>query len=230
MTENDFFTPESILEFKRRISEATGPGKRLFERYREEREAQVESAPDLQAWIDALGNGDLATATDSGLWARMAEQGFIEFPTSRTPYSDHGVFVCRIISPKVFDAFRTGDGPRSDYAFTMVKLCLRRNAVPRNLEVPPRWRDPALIDTELFELPAGVSEDMFDDLEKIHVVYLAATESGRFVCKPVYIGIGTGEAYGTGPRKRTTRGRFRLYRYDVKDILYAANSGTSPNV
>ena len=167
MNENDFFTPESILEFKWLISEATGPGQRLFERYREEREAQVESAPDLRTWIDALEDGDLAAATDSGLWARMAEQGFIEFPTPRTHYSAHGVFVCRIISPKVFDAFRTGDGPRSDYVFTTVKVCLRRDAVPRSLEVPARWRDPALIDTELFELPAAASEDMFDDLEKI---------------------------------------------------------------
>ncbi len=130
------------------------------------------------------------------------------------------MFVCRIISPKVFDAIRIGDGPRSDYAFTTVKVCMRRDAVPKSLEVPPRWRVPALVDTELFELPAAVSEDLFDDLEKIHVVYLAATESGRFVCKPVYIGIGTGEAYGTGPRKRTTRGRFRLYRYDVKDNFH----------
>jgi enamine deaminase RidA (YjgF/YER057c/UK114 family) len=49
-----------------------------------------------------------------------------------------------------------------------------------------------------------------------HLIYLAGTKDGRFVCKPVYIGVGTGEAYGTGPRRRTSRGRFRFYRYDVK--------------
>ncbi len=45
MNENYLFTPESILEFERRISEATGPGQCLLERYREDREAQVETLP-----------------------------------------------------------------------------------------------------------------------------------------------------------------------------------------
>jgi hypothetical protein len=76
------------------------------------------------------------------------------------------VFVVRIISPKVFDAFRTGSGPRSDYAFTTVKVCLRRDPVPDTLAVPPGWSNPALIDTEFFELPPDVSEEMFDDLVK----------------------------------------------------------------
>jgi hypothetical protein len=89
--------------------------------------------------------------------------------------------------------------------------------VPSDLDVPSDWNDPAIIDTELFELPHAVTDDLFDDREKIHVVYLTATRDGQFVCKPVYIGVGTGEPYGTGPRQRPTRGRFRQYRYDVKD-------------
>jgi hypothetical protein len=217
MDDDDLFTPESMAQFRRRTAQAAGLGQQLLQQYREDREAQIAEAPDLQAWIDALEDGDLAAATDPGLWSRMAALGFIEVPTPRTPHADHGVFVVRIISPKVFDAFRTGDGPRSDYAFTTVNVCLRRDAVPGGLAVPLRWSNPALIDTELFELPPDVTDDAFVDLEKIHIIYLAATENGRFVCKPVYIGIGTGEAYGTGPRQRTTRGRFRLYRYDVKD-------------
>lgn len=219
MDDGDLFTPESKTEFLRRTAEATGPGQRLLAQYREDREVQIAQSPDLQAWIDALEDCDLVAATDAVLWSRMTLQGFIEVPTPRTPYPDRGVFVVRIISPKVFDGFRTGDGPgpRSDYAFTTVRVCLRRDPVPGGLAVPPGWKNPALVDAELFEEPPDVTEDMFDDLEKIHVIYLTATEDGRFVCKPVYIGIGTGEAYGTGPRRRTTRGRFRLYRYDAKD-------------
>lgn len=34
---------------------------------------------------------------------------------------------------------------------------------------------------------------------------------------PIYIGLGTGEPYGRGPSKRKGRGRFRFYRYDIKD-------------
>jgi hypothetical protein len=45
-------------------------------------------------------------------------------------------------------------------------------------------------------------------------------QGGRFVCRPVYIGVGTGEAYGVGTRSRSTRGRFRFYRYDVKDNFH----------
>ncbi|MFO0954182.1 MAG: hypothetical protein U0835_24105 [Isosphaeraceae bacterium] len=219
MDDGELFTPETRTEFLRRTAEATGPGQQLLAQYREDREAQIDQAPDLQTWIDALEDCDLVAATDAGLWLRMAAQGFIEVPTPRTPYPDRGVFVVRIISPRVFDAFRSGDGPgpRSDYAFTTVRICLRRDPVPDRLAVPPGWSNPALVDTELFEEPPDVTEDMFDDLEKIHVIYLAATEDGRFVCRPVYIGVGTGEAYGTGPRRRTTRGRFRLYRYDAKD-------------
>jgi hypothetical protein len=194
MEDEALFTPESMAQFQRRTAEATGPGQELLQQYRQDRETQINDAPDLQTWIDALEEANLAAATDEGLWSRMASGGFIEVPTPRTPYPDHGVFLVRIISPKVFDAFRTRRGPRSD----SVKVCLRRDPVPDALAVPPEWSNPALIDTELFELPPDVSEDMFDDLEKIHVVYLAATENGRFVCKPVYIGIGTGEAYGTG--------------------------------
>jgi hypothetical protein len=219
MDDGDLFTPESMTELLRRTAEATGPGQRLLAQYREDRESQIAQAPELQAWIDALEDCDLVAATDAGLWSRMAAQGFIEVPTPRTPYPDRGVFVVRVISPRVFDAFRTGDGsgPRSDYAFTTVRVCLRRDSVPDGLAMPPGWSNPALVDAELFEDPPDVTEDMFDDLEKIHVIYLTATEDGRFVCKPVYIGVGTGEAYGTGPRRRTTRGRFRLYRYDAKD-------------
>ncbi len=86
--------------------------------------------------------------------------------------------------------------------------------------MPDGWRDASLVDTELFELPPGVTPDELDDREKIHLIYLAALHADRFVCKPVYIGVGTGEAYGVGPRHRSTQGRFRFYRYDVKDNFH----------
>jgi hypothetical protein len=220
MDDDDLFTPESLAQFRLWTTNALGPGIQLLQEYRKDREAELANSPDLQTWINSLEEADISAASNAGLWSRMSAQSYIEFPTPKVPHEDHGVFVVRIISPKVFDAFRDRDKPdmpRSNYAFTTVKVCLRRDAIPDGLAVPQGWSNPALIDTELFELPPYVTEDMFDDLEKIHIIYLAATVNGQFVCKPVYIGIGTGEAYGTGPRQRTTRGRYRLYRYDVKN-------------
>src|SRR5205809_396139 len=84
MDDDDLFTPASMAEFLRRTANATGPGWRLLEQYREDREAQIAPAPDLQAWIDVLEECDLVAAMDAGLWSRMAAQGFIEVPTPRT--------------------------------------------------------------------------------------------------------------------------------------------------
>jgi hypothetical protein len=217
MNRDDLFTPESIALFSQRTGEAAQTGRSLFDQYRQDREAEIRESPDLWAWIDALEDGDLPAATDPGLWARLAAGGFIEIPVPRTPYPDRAVIDVRIISPKVLDAVRTARGPASEYAFTTVRVCLRRQPVPAGLNVPSDLADPAIIDTELFELPPAVTGDVFDDREKIHVVYIAGMRDGQFVATPIYIGVATGEAYGTGPRQRSTRGRFRQYRYDVKD-------------
>ena len=122
---------------------------------------------------------------------------------SRTPYPDHGTFWIRIISSRIFDAFYTEDGAKASYAYTTLKVCLRRTPISGSLEIPPGWKDVELIDTEFFELPHGTTlqtePKTLDDMEKVHVVYIAGVNDGKFVCKPVYIGIGTGEAYGVGP-------------------------------
>ena len=51
----------------------------------------------------------------------------------------------------------------------------------------------------------------------MHVYYLTGMQEGQFRAEPVYIGIGTGEAYGPGPSHRSSQGRFRFFRYDIKD-------------
>jgi hypothetical protein len=129
-------------------------------------------------------------------------------------YPDHATFHVCIASAKIFDAFQTENGPKTTYAYTRVKVCLRRKPAPPSL-APHDWKDVALIDTEFFELPHGTTLDpederkTLDDMEKIHVVYLAGTKDGRCVSKSVYIGVGTGEAYGTGPSHRGVRPIFR---------------------
>ncbi len=216
----DIFTAESIEEFRRRTAEASGPGQQLLDQYRGDHEDQLREAPDLQAWIDALEDGDLDAASDAGLWTRLHAQGFIAVVTARTPHPEQGIFLLRIISPRIFDGFRTPDGPKADFAFTTVEVRLRREAVPAGVVIPAGWTETAVIDTELFELPPDVSEDEFEDLEKIHLVYLAGIKDGQFVCTPIYIGVGTGEAYGTGPHQRMSQGRFRLYRFDIKENFH----------
>jgi hypothetical protein len=220
MNVEEIFTPDSIAEFRRRTVEARQTGQRLVDQYRREHEDQLRDSPDLRAWIDALEDGDLDAASDPGLWTRLCAAGFIEVVTATTPHPDHGVFHFKIISPRVFDGFRTEGGPRADYAFTTVKACLRRSDVHAGVAIPEGWTETAVVDTELFELPPNVSEDNVDDLEKIHLIYLVGNKDGQFVCTPIYIGVGSGEPYGTGPHRRTGRGRFRLYRYDLKENFH----------
>src|SRR5271166_5016676 len=50
-----------------------------------------------------------------------------------------------------------------------------------------------------------------------HAAMGPAVDSATTTCDAA---IATGEAYGSSPRKRTTLGRFHLYRYDVKDKFH----------
>ncbi|MGD9713917.1 MAG: hypothetical protein AB7V46_17945 [Thermomicrobiales bacterium] len=218
MRVEDLFTDDSIRAFQQRTADAVVPGRMTFEEYVRDREAQLQGSPELVQWVMSLEEGDVASAAAPELWSALVDQGFVTCPEVRAVRGHEVVFPFEVISPKVLDAFRENDEARAGYAFTKVQVCLRKeNAVPRGVVVPEGWRDTALVNTELFELPPGVTPDNMDDREKIHVIYLAGLLEGRFVCKPVYIGVGTGEAYGVGPRSRQTHGRFRFYRYDVKD-------------
>ena len=186
-----------------------------------DREAQLQDSPELVRWIKSLEEGTLASAAAPDLWSALVDQGFVICPAARAVRGHDVVYRFELISPKVLDAFRENEEARAGYAFTTVQVCLRKEkAVPQGVVVPEDWRDTALVNTELFELPPGVTPDNMDDREKIHLIYLAGLLNGGFVCKPVYIGVGTEEAYGVGPRGRQTQGRFRFYRYDVKDNFH----------
>lgn len=189
--------------------------------YRSDHASQLQESPEVSEWIKALEEGDLDTAASSSLWSRLKTAGLIEMDEHRPPLPDSGCFPVKVIASRLFDAFQSENGPRTNYAFTTVKICLRRVPVQGSPEIPSGWEDVALIDTELFELPHGTTLEpepgTLDDMEKIHVVYLAGVIGGEFLFKPVYIGVGTGEAYGVGPAHRDTKGRYRFYRYDIKD-------------
>ena len=232
MKVEDLFTAESIEEFRRLTEDAAEAGHALMEQYRTDRNAELAvlsentnagmvTSSDLKSWIAVFEDGGLAGAASPGLWSGLIEQGFIICRTETCPYPDNGVFEVEMISPKVFDGYRRDKQLTSQYAFTKVQVCLRRrNEVPKDVQIPAGWRGVALVDTELFELPPDVASDNFDDREKIHVIYLAGQENGHFVCQPIYIGIGTGEAYGVGTRSRSTTGRSRFYRYDIQDNFH----------
>ncbi len=218
---HDIFTPESVEAYQSHYQMAATPGLELFEEYVRDREEQLRDSPDLARWISILEEGDLTSAADPTLWSSLIRDGFIACEPKKFNHSTQESFLFRLISPKVFDAFRDRANLHSDYAFTEVRVCTRINqVVSSTINIPDRWDNPALIDTELFELPPDVAPDNMDDREKIHLIYLAAIHKGRFVFKPVYIGIGTGEAYGVGTRSRPTHGRFRFYRYDIIDNFH----------
>ena len=221
MTVHDLFTSESREEFNRRTNQAVEPANRLLSEYRNDHAVESQT-PELREWIDALEEGNLDAAASGDLWSRLARAGYIETDTNQAVHPDHATFQVKIASAKILDAFQTENGPKATYAYTTLKVCLRRKEAPLSL-VSHDWLDVAIIDTEIFELPHGTTLDpederkTLDDMEKIHLIYLAGTNCGRFEYKPVYIGVGTGEAYGTGPSHRDTTGRFRFYRYDDKD-------------
>jgi hypothetical protein len=217
----DLFTDESIRAFQQRTVDATVPGRITFDEYVCDREAQLRDSPALVTWITSLEEGTLASAAAPALWSALIEQGFVIYPATPAVLGHDAVFCFQVISPKVLDAFRESEESHVQYAFTNVKVCLRKeNVVPLGAVVPSGWRDVAIVNAELFELPAGVTPDNLDDREKIHLIYIAGLLNGNFICKPVYIGVGTGEAYGVGTRSRETHGRFRFYRYDVKDNFH----------
>jgi len=221
MNLNHLLTAESVEEFRRLTQEAQAAGPGLFAEYSRDREQEVASSPILRRWIRALEDGGLDEAAGADLWAEMIGRGFVELPAGPPTHADTANFEFRVISPKVLDAYRDTAAPRLQYALTEVRVCARREplASPR-VVVPAGWRDAVVVDTELFEIPPNVSPDNVDDREKIHLIYLAAMEGDRFVYRPLYIGVGTGEAYGVGPSRRTTQGRSRFYRYDVKDNFH----------
>lgn len=217
MTIDQLFTPESVEQMRRETAVTADKAPELLTQYRKNYEDQIGRAPCLSEWFAALEQGDLVSATNADLWSRLATEGFIHEQQGPLPDSHQAVFYLNFISPHLFHVFRSGAEVSVNYSFSTIKICMRRETVSPSLHVPEHLRDACLVDTELFEIPTGVSEDSFDDREKIHIVYLAGFVEGALTYRPVYIGIGSGEAYGTGPRKRSTRGRFRLYRYDVKD-------------
>lgn len=222
MTIQDIFTEESVEQFNNLSKEAVENGKQLMDDYRDDHIVESKQIS-LSDWISALENGNLEQATCCNLWSRLAEDGYIETATNQAIHSNNCVFQFRIISPKIFDAFREKNVLEANYAYETLRVCFRRETSLRNVIVPEGWQEPILIDTEVFEVPhatTSVSNDeqeILDDMEKIHVVYLAGSKNGQFISMPVYIGVGTGEAYGTGPAIRDTVGRFRFYRYDAKD-------------
>jgi hypothetical protein len=217
-TVHELLTPESLAAFNAAKATAAGHAPDLFAQFTGERESHLATYPDLRRWNEAIENFDFEAASQSQILASMIADGFLDHdhdPSEQSP--DSAVFRFKLIAPKIVDAFVTAAGIKVDYAYNSLHVCFRRAAVPDTVLIPPGWRDTILIDCEVFELPYRVAADNFDDREKIHVYYLAGMQNHQFRAEPVYIGIGTGEAYGPGPTRRTSHGRFRFYRYDIKD-------------
>lgn len=176
--------------------------------------------PQVRTWRDAMENHRWAEARRSSLWRDLILAGLVSFKLLRcTPNGLVGDVSA--ISPRICDAMLVNGQPSVNFAFTTVRVCIRTSdSVPPGVQIPDGWTQCRLIDCELFEIPHQSTTDIFDDREKIHIIYLAGMLDGAVVCRPCYLGVGTGEAYGVGPRHRATAGRFRFYRYDVKENFH----------
>jgi hypothetical protein len=222
LTVHDLLTAESLASFNAAKITAAGNAPALFAQFENERSTYLAAYPELARWNNAIVNFDFTTASDAELLASLVDDGFLAIDNDPTEQQvpDSAVFRFKLIAPKIVDAFMTGAGMKVDYAYNSLHVCFRRAAIPATVIVPTGWRDTVLIDCEIFELPYRVAPDNFDDREKIHVYYLAGMLGDQFRAEPVYIGIGTGEAYGPGPTRRSSNGRFRFYRYDIKDNFH----------
>ncbi len=214
----DLLTSESVSAFRTAELIRFSTAEDVLTQYTALRDEHVKEYESLAVWSAAIENFDFAVASDPTVLASLARDDFFcedDSPSSIGP--DDAVFRFKLIAPRIVDAFETSGDMAVNYAFNSLHVRFCRSEVPRGLPIPKDWEQTTLVNCEIFELPYGVADDIFDDREKIHVYYLVGLRRNEFRAEPVYIGIGTGEAYGRGPASRTTRGRFRFYRYDIKD-------------
>ena len=219
MTLRDLMTPESLAAFDQLRSESMPDGSAMMAGYRQLRQEMVDTYPALAQWVELMENFRFEEARNPQLLQSLHEDGFIRCsPQSQRETSL--VVDYEIISPRILDASRESGKPATEFNYTTAKFCCRCDELPVGSPLGRERDSPRLIDCEVFEIPMRATSDSFDDREKIHVVYLASLQDGKLEVLPVYIGIGTGEAFGTGPQRHPGVGRFRFFRYDAKDNMH----------
>ena len=216
---SDILTAASVENFNRLHADATTTGQDMMADYRKLREESLAEYPALDRWVTSMEQFRFAEAAAPALLQSLYNDGFIRLPQHDRSEAS-AVIDYEFISPRFLDAFRPSGEPSTQYAFTTAKFCCRREDLPKDSPLRGDLVDPCLVNCEVFELPMGVTRDTFDDREKIHVIYLVGNRKGQLDVTPLYVGIGTGEAFGTGPRHHPGLGRFRFFRYDAKDNMH----------
>ena len=213
---NDIVTPESITAYDALSEAENAIAVRLMDKYKSEWEEMRKTYPDLEKWKMLLENFQFDQATEPMLLQSLRQSGFIMADERITRQTTTIVAQYKFVSPRYLDADRKDGTLKLTTAYTTLKFCIRTKALPCKPKINTvGMTNPSIIDCEVFEIPFEFTDDMFDDREKIHVVYLAGMKDDRFSLTPIYVGIGTGEAFGTGPQHRQGKGRFRFFRYDA---------------
>ena len=220
MNIDGFITAESQSKYKQIRDEYVQKYGPLLNTYRMDYTATIQAFPCLGTWLRSLDDCNWQVAADTTLWKQLAADGFLL--KLGTPKADVGSTNAKhrmqLVNPRVLDAFHAQQGRSVNYAFNEMRVCVQKNtAIPPTVRVPAAWRNVCMVDTEIFDLPPEFVGDLFDDREKIHAVYLVGRDGDTLRHKAIYIGISSGEPYGAGPRQRESSGRFRFYRFDVKD-------------
>ncbi len=220
MNLDGFITAESRARYKQLRDEYVQKYDPMLHTYHKDYTATIQAFPSLRTWLRSLDDCNWQVAADIALWKQLAADGFLM--KQDTPTEDVGPTNAKhrmqLVNPRVLDVFHAHQGRSVNYAFNEMRVCVRKNTtIPPTVKVPAAWTDVCIIDTEIFDLPPEFVGDLFDDREKIHVIYLVGREGDAVRHKAIYIGISSGEPYGAGPRKRESSGRFRFYRFDVKD-------------
>jgi hypothetical protein len=167
------FTERSKRAYRAAHATHQAKGKSLLATYHQDRDHTLNEYPHVARWHEAFENFDFATASDRGLLRQLKQDGFLE---EQLPVQspEAATFRYSLISPRILDVERLASNPaKVSYAFTNLKFCIRRSDESlKGVAVPGGWKNVALVDSEIFEIPQNVSPDNFDDMEKIHVYYL----------------------------------------------------------
>lgn len=216
MTEVDLITQESLEYFRDIQEEYKRRGEELLKKYDNERAAFLSEYQSLAKWHPHFENHDLEKAADPSLLHLLLADSLFIKDEAAPVNADHAQFVYKLIAPRICDVINGDENSNVEAVFTRLEVAFRIETNFDPLLVPSGWADAVLVDCHINELPEGDIVDP-DDREKLHVYYVVGRRDGEFQMAIAYIGIGTGEAYGTGPRSRGSEGRFRFYRYDLKD-------------
>lgn len=226
---NSLFTPESLALLNERRQEAALLYQEQVEAFKHDFHLTLETVSEFEPWFQAFNNANLAGMLDYPLARLLAEKLAEDVPAKGTRDALSLKQVYSFILPKLCDIKRDLD-ENIQRIWAGVELTLdvavlrRAAALPdgefAKIRTPDGARDVSIVDLHLYEIIPEVVDARLDDREKVHIKYLTWTDAdGTTKSDVIYIGVGTGEPYGSGFAQADKRPR--VYELDLFDLFRA---------